>query len=220
MKYLYTILLVGLLSLSGCRSHNGAKEDITQTAKAVESNAAQIKQDAARGLVSLEATHNALEQSKAHLTSPAPSAEDAIASIDAAQGHRAEAAESFHAIHATAGTVGKDAQRVQSKATRVENKTTFLDSLGFYIKLLVFSIVSVLVLAVGWRFGLDRIVKSIAGTIAGWIEYFGDRIHRKLDGPTKLLIEGKTDEAIAALRQAVPALDKKIKYTKKNKETQ
>jgi len=70
-----------------------------------------------------------------------------------------------------------------------------------------------------WRFGLDQLVRVIATTIAGWITWLGKRIHTRLDGPVKLLGEaaqGKIPlpEAIAALREASPEIDRLFREKK------
>jgi hypothetical protein len=112
--------------------------------------------------------------------------------------------------------VTTSANQVTKAASNVQDVVGFWESLGDGIRKVVTLLTLVLVVIIGWRFGLDSLIKSILGWVSKGFTWTSDWFYSKYDGPVKLISEGKVHEGIAALRSAVPGLNKSFQK-KKNK---
>lgn len=100
------------------------------------------------------------------------------------------------------------AKEVDKAANNVQDVVGFWESLGSGIRKVITLLTLVLITVVGWRFGLDTLVKTVLGFVSKGLAIISDWFYSKYRGPAKLLREGKTDEAVAALRAAVPGFDR------------
>jgi hypothetical protein len=120
------------------------------------------------------------------------------------------------AVDKKATEIAKAVKGVKKESGKVRDAPSFLSDILVGLKWLLFVIVGTVVLALGWRFGLDKLIAAFAKILAGWVEWLGSILHRKLDGPAKLFVEGKPSEALAALRATDAAFDKIFKEAKAN----
>lgn len=223
MKFVYVLLTTLVLGVGGCKSPGKNQNALFSHAEVIRENT-EVIQDTARDImvqseviaeqvqINDKALRTVLEeqgtvgaQPVAERLSEALGANAAI--LEARQGINLKA----HQIDEVAGTITVSADTITRAAGRVEDVPSFWERLSTSIRRLILIALGLVVIIIGWRFGLDKIVKSIMGLVSGGIESASEWAHRKYQGPVKLLKEGKTGEAIAALRSAIPRLDESFK---------
>jgi hypothetical protein len=123
------------------------------------------------------------------------------------------AKQSTDAILGVTKEVTVSAKEVGKAANNVQDVVGFWESLGSGIRKVVTLLTLALVVIVGWRFGLDTLVKSVLGFVSKGIMVVSNWFYAKYDGPVKLIKEGKVNEGIAALRSAVPGLNRSFSKT-------
>ena len=223
-------IAVCLLFVSGCQSHPVGKNQniIYKEAEATRQAMVNVKAQAETVTVKLAEIQQSSQLAHESLSSilletPAdvatPHAErlktalkanaDILEDTDTAQTATKE-------IVAATKAVTTSANQVTKAASNVQDVVGFWESLGDGIRKVVTLLTLALVVIIGWRFGLDSLIKSILGWVSKGFTWTSDWFYSKYDGPAKLMAEGKIHEGIAALRSAVPGFNKSFQK-KKNK---
>lgn len=220
----FCLLLSLLLVFSGCASRSGKNQTtLFREAEAMRVAASDIKDASGKAMQELEHIHTALQAADKAVgqavdntpTETAPLVLESLSVARLALGEASVARDSVstevHKVHAIAGGIKESADKVTKSANHVEDVPSFWDRLTTSIRRLILIALGLVVIIIGWRFGLDKIVKSFLAAVSTGINTASDWAYSKYEGPAKLVREGKMDEAIAALRSAVPGLDKTFK---------
>ncbi len=222
------VLMACLCVLMGCRGPGKNQNNLFTQAEAIRENTETIQTEAREIMVQSEviaqnvqinddAIRAVLESGATvvapDISGPLSKALDANAGILEARG---KVSTSAHAINVTAGLISQSADEVTHSARRVEDVPSFWERLSTSIRRLILIALGLVIIVVGWRFGLDKLVKSILNVFSTGINKASDWAYYKYVGPAKLIREGKTDEAIAALRATIPGLDKSFKRSDGN----
>lgn len=220
----FCLLLSLLLGFTGCASRSGKNQTtLFREAEAMRVAASDIKSASGNAMQELEHIHIALQAAdkavgQAVDNTPVDTAPLVLESLSVARVALSEAAVArdntsveVHKVHAIAGGIKESADKVTKSANHVEDVPSFWDRLTTSIRRLILIALGLVAIIIGWRFGLDKIVKSCMTAISTGINTASNWAYSKYEGPAKLVREGKMNEAIAALRSAVPGLDQTFK---------
>jgi hypothetical protein len=224
------MILICAALIGGCIStSNGTKHanNIKDAAVDVSMASERIRQLEAGVLAQTEVIHNQITSINKDIeVIEAYAPEDVsgnIATVREAVGMIGTSRDSIvSATHAvvkeTTGLVNST-KTIVKESKRVRDAPSVFESIGSTLKWLLFISVGIVTLALGWRFGLDRLVSAFAKILAGWVEWFGTLLYRKVDGSAKLMreaLDGKIPlgEAVAVLRAENPDFDKAYKESK------
>lgn len=216
-------VMVSCVILFGCNRSGKNQNNLFNQAETIRLNAAQVQDEARKVMVSTEriasqvqindnAIRGVLDQGGT-ITAP-----EVVERLGLALGANASIlkerngiVQSAHKVDTLAGDMTQAANSVTKSANRVEDVPSFWDRLTTSVRRLILIALGLVVIIIGWRFGLDKIVKSCLTIVSNGINTISDWAYSKYEGPAKLIREGKTEEAIAALRSAIPGLDKTFK---------
>lgn len=221
------ILLLAVFSiLSGCASSKGRNQNnLFNQAQVVRDNAEATKAEAREIMAKTEVIYNQVQvndnairevlDSQATVGAPVVSERlgEALMANTAILEARSDISASAHAVDKLAGSTYQAANEVTSSARRVEDVPSFWDRLSTTIRRLILLALGLVVIVIGWRFGLDKLIKSGLNVVSTGINKMSEWAYSKYVGPAKLIREGKTNEAIAALRATIPGLDKSFRST-------
>ena len=222
-KYIVTFSLLLCILLFGCKGIGKNQNNLYTQAEVIRENSKAIQAEAREVMVQTEViaeqvqiADNAIRgvlESQGTIDAPNVSERLGVAlganqSILAA---RTEINTKVHQIDQIAGVNTQAANAVTKSAGRVEDVPSFWERLTTSVRRLILIALGLVIVVIGWRFGLDKLVKSILNTISNGINTASDWAYAKYQGPAKLIREGKMEEAIAALRATIPGLDKSFR---------
>lgn len=221
--FLIAALVVGLIT--GCSPKKEiaqSAQDISNAAKEVKSSVSHAKQGVSEITKNTTAAAVGVERANTLVEDVEASNElDKVEALLAAVPGLADSVnKNLDAIDSRASAVATEADSVAENVKDVEDKAGFFDKLGDVLKWIGYFAVAALVVVIGWRFGLDKLVKSVATFVSGIITSLSNRLNEKWNGPAKLaneVIAGQTSpkELIAALRSHFPKFNQAVKEDKK-----
>jgi hypothetical protein len=141
-------------------------------------------------------------------------AKDALSTgLPATQSAIANANTRLEAAKTAARDIKGSADRVLGAVEKVEDRPGFFARLGGLLTLFFWLGVATLVTVIAWRFGADKLVKSVFTAVSNGISWLSAKLYSKWSGVAKLgyeSAEGKTglNEFLAALREKVPGFNK------------
>jgi hypothetical protein len=224
MKHsIVTSVLLSCAIMVGCRHAGKNTDNLYTQAETIRENSAAVRDLSGEQLNSTENIHkhvqindNAIREVLSAV--PPEGAPQVVERLETALGANAgilaetdKINTAAHDIHSRATDMGRAADSVTHSAGRVEDAPSFWEKLSTSIRRLILIALGLVVIIIGWRFGLDKLVKSVLGVVSSGINTASEWAHSKYVGPAKLIREGKTNEAIAALRAAIPGLDKSFR---------